>query len=679
MPYVNPRGTNTFADIANVYGLQATESLAATLLSGLDLKETIILCGRLNVLVSGVGKVSLASRTRAAMDIIALRDEERRILGVLDPIGGYERHFVFFRGQLLELMRLAVKYCSKSPVPKCFVKTKNRRNFLKAALTASSLWSVRVGSDRIDLSSMTENTVKDYLAYLRKVAEDTTPAPDGFNAIGRGWLLFSKYLPKYYPAFEAEFLASTKMTFEQYFTCVTGLMTYVSLGTDVQARPLNVNTVGGATSYRDVFPDYLGLDTQTPEQFAKASNGSRAKFEKALWQRPIIVFPDGVSIVADPICFSAKLSIGPLFFLLRGHPERQETLFSAFGYAFEEYVNSILGRMFHNTHFNLKKWVGKDTDFEVDALAREDAAALVFESKAKFLREEMISGNDYANFLEHLRESYVDPRNAVWQLANITSAISSRTWRELPEEFEDSRVIFPIVVTHDIRMDSPGTRLFFDREMKRLLDRRTSSSLIRPLVVLTIKDLEQLEGSISSKEFSFVDFLQDYIEEVSKDPLCSLHNFIAYTKYNNFLRPGATVARTSFKVLDRAQSVLFSKSTPVEGGSDNNVNYCEVRLAADVQMAPDTTNPLVLTGRFRPNFEIGGRLCLCEIMETNPREGIPIGEKGSFEATVLCRSSDADGLAAGVQFDLRDGPLRVFARCTVREIYSSFENPDVKL
>jgi hypothetical protein len=152
---------------------------------------------------------------------------------------------------------------------------------------------------------------------------------------------------------------------------------------------------------------------------------------------------------------------------LRGHPERGKALFGAFGDAFEEYSNGILQRMFAHPHFGLEKMDGKTTVFEVDALVAEGPSAFVFETKAKFLNEDLVSGNAYAGFVEHLREKYVSRGNAVWQLAKITAATSAGNWTTMPAELEAATRIFPIVLTHDIRMDSPGTGMFLDQEMKR--------------------------------------------------------------------------------------------------------------------------------------------------------------------------------------------------------------------
>jgi hypothetical protein len=248
-----------------------------------------------------------------------------------------------------------------------------------------------------------------------------------------------------------------------------------------------------------VFPEYLALDSQTPEQFAEASQGSQAEFEKAMWERPIGMFQDGASVIMDPVFFSAKLSIGPLFFLLRDHPERAKALFPAFGLAFEDYANAIVGRMFKNTHFNLKKANGKDTDFEVDALAAEGPTTFVFEAKAKFLKEDLISCNDYADFV--------------------------------------------------------------GQEMRALFDAETDQTSIRPLAIMTIQDLENMEGSVATGEFSLAAFLADYAAETRDvDPLCSLHNFIPHSKYAGKMRPKSSlVFQKSIETVDRAKAVLFPK------------------------------------------------------------------------------------------------------------------------
>lgn len=564
MGYVNARDVNSFADIAHVYGLPSNEGYAANLLASLPLQETVILCARLNAIVSGIGIVSMERRNRAAMSFIALPKEEQRILAFTTPRGGYRTHAVFFRGQLLHLMRLAVRHCCAGSRPDFYEDPKNRVRLLKAALVASALWTERAMASR-NFAQLTEETVEDHVGYLRKLLEETNPAPNAVNTIGRGWLLFAEHFPKQYPAFEGEFRQATKMTFDEYSTCVSGLMTYIMVGNELEGRVFKINQVGAATTYRGVFPEYLALDSQTPEQFAQSSQGSQAEFERAMWERPIILFPDGSSVIIDPVFFSAKLSVGPLFFLLRDHPERGRAIFNAFGLAFEDYANAIVGRMFGNARFNLEKANGKNTDFEVDAVAGEGSATLVFEAKAKFLKEELVSGNEYADFVGHLREKYISKGNAVWQLAKSASAISKRAWPELPGEFAAPTEIYPIVVAHDLRLDSPGTGVFFRKEMRKLLDGEVGAD-IRPLIIMTIHDLENLEGGVASGAISLARLLSDYVKEIRDvDPLCSLHNFIAHSEYSSRMKPSPVVFGKSLETVDRAKAVLFAKGNVGDG------------------------------------------------------------------------------------------------------------------
>ncbi|WP_342712553.1 hypothetical protein AAFG13_15660 [Bradyrhizobium sp. B124] len=261
-----------------------------------------------------------------------------------------------------------------------------------------------------------------------------------------------------------------------------------------------------------------------------------------------------------PCLLYGKIVDQPLFCPLQGHPERAKALFGAFGDAFEEYSNEILRRMFATPHFNLKKMDGKTTVFEVDALIAEGTSAFVFETKAKFLNEDLVSGNAYAGFVEHLREKYVSRGNAVWQLAKITAAMSADNWRTMPAELSVAKRIFPIVLTHDIRMDSPGTGMFLDQEMKRLNADLPSDERVQRLIVLTVNDLELLEGAIASGRLSLTDLLSGYLAElVNVDPLCSFHNYVAHSPYADQMQPSAVVRERAGEIIRNAQEVLFPK------------------------------------------------------------------------------------------------------------------------
>src|SRR5258707_14985561 len=71
--------------------------------------------------------------------------------------------------------------------------------------------------------------------------------------------------------------------------------------------------------------------------------------------------------------------------------------------------------------------------------------------------------------------------------------------------------------------------MFLGQEMKRQNFGIPSDSRIQPLIVLTIRDLELLEGSISSGRHSLTDLLTGYLSElVDVDPLCSFYNSTSF-------------------------------------------------------------------------------------------------------------------------------------------------------
>jgi hypothetical protein len=102
--------------------------------------------------------------------------------------------------------------------------------------------------------------------------------------------------------------------------------------------------------------------------------------------------------------------------------------------------------------------------------------------------------------------------------------------------------------------------------MRSLFDGDTDQTGIRPLIIMTIQDLEDIEGSVSGSEFSLATFLTDYLAEIQNtDRLCSVRNFMAHSKYNKKLRPSPVVYQQSIESLDRARLVLFPKQdTPAQ-------------------------------------------------------------------------------------------------------------------
>ena len=64
MPFMQPRDVVTFVTSEMLYGIPSAEDNARNILATLGLQDTLILCGRLNAVVSGIGTVSIEDRIR---------------------------------------------------------------------------------------------------------------------------------------------------------------------------------------------------------------------------------------------------------------------------------------------------------------------------------------------------------------------------------------------------------------------------------------------------------------------------------------------------------------------------------------------------------------------------------------------------------------------------------------
>ena len=80
---------------------------------------------------------------------------------------------------------------------------------------------------------------------------------------------------------------------------------------------------------------------------------------------------------------------------------------------------------------------------------------------------------------------------------------------------------------------------------------------IKPLILMTIDDLENLETSI--EHFGFRQLLADY-SSACRDRLMSLHNFFSTSKYGNHAYHNRWLASKSLEILDKAMFHVFQRS-----------------------------------------------------------------------------------------------------------------------
>ena len=573
--HLDPDDISVFVPPDAIYpGLAADERALVHLLAGLSRDDTLLTCARLNVMVSGFGMQSNAERQRRACTWIISPRHRQRLDAFARQHGGPERVAVFFRGQLLEMMRQTALHCRNLPGDgETFSDEKVRDRFFRAVLVAGTLWGARAYGDRLSLTDGIDAARRRALGAFRKGVEDGSQAIHTGIALGRGWLLFSEYLPREMPDFAEHFEAATGLTLKQYLICVAALTSYTFA--DRSDGPLfRTTNVGAATAYSAIFPRYLELESLTPEDLARAAPALPATGFRALRERPILSTPAGLSVVLDPTIYGETLTLGALFHLVAKDQRRANELFGYFGLAFERYATDILRRMYplgsgllaRRLLTNIEGCNTSGAGFEIDAALNDVTEVVIFEMKAAWLREDSLLDATGAEFIQQLRRKYgVVPAEGpdrerpkgTAQLAKIVGAIARREWTGFSGEFARAEKIYPVLVVYDERLGIPGSGKFLDDEFQSLLGSVPQGVNVAPLTIMTVGDLENLETSTAS--FAMRDLLRDYTGECP-DRMRSLHQFMATSSYAPLLKPSQRVRDASEELMRHMRTALFPDS-----------------------------------------------------------------------------------------------------------------------
>ena len=225
---------------------------------------------------------------------------------------------VFFRGQLLELIRWVAKYCpSQPPNPAFFSSAEHRDRFAKAAFICADLWSTRLYGGRLTPSADSNVDRLRALGPFRKGIEELGHAPNQAQTFGRGWSLFRDYFSRRYPEFGDRFSASTGFAVNDYLVLTAFLSLKIRCDANEPAI-FEIATVIDSQVFQDRAEAYLALNAQSADLLAACLWGEQFEMHgyRAVREQPILRGQDGRMAILDPIFFAEKISIGPLFHLL---------------------------------------------------------------------------------------------------------------------------------------------------------------------------------------------------------------------------------------------------------------------------------------------------------------------------------------------------------------------------
>ncbi|MBC8263560.1 MAG: hypothetical protein H8E47_05490 [Anaerolineales bacterium] len=588
---MTPDQIGVYTPVSEIFpDVQSDFETFKSLLHGLSRTDTLFWCARLNLVISHSSDVDHLTRQQFGLNQFLMAEEINAVNDFARRHGGPQR-VMFFRGQLLELLRWVVLYCHDHPGDgMTFENPEVRRRFAQAALLASDIWAKRVFENKFSLDGGVDIARERALGPIRKSIEATSSAPDLSKSLGRGWTLFRDYFPRYYQCFEEEFRSSTGLSVEEYYICLGAMITNF-MNPRIGAGIFDSNLLGESTPYRGVLQKYITLESQTADELRDALWGQVKRDAnndqdappydyRALREKPILRAGDGRAIILDPVFYSEKASIGPLFLLTKKKSgDEANEIFGAFGNAFESYACDILKRMFPDISGVLTKRLscnihGTDqagNEIEIDACLNDVTEIVLFEMKAVWIREDEILTEDYERYLQHLRKKYGVARGAsrdrrskgVGQIARTIRLLASREWLGQNKEFSETQLIYPVLVVHDPFLAAPVYGNSLASEFKTLLtpdaelrsgELKKGQIRIAPLIVMTVENLEDLETSI--EHFGFRDLLADYTRSCP-DRLMSLHNFIAFSEYGQQMRHNRSIAAKGLELLGKSQEAIF--------------------------------------------------------------------------------------------------------------------------
>ena len=531
-------------------------------------------CARLNLVVSNHA-VSHQAGQAYFVDTFLDPQEQARLNAY--GRGQGDRHAIVFRGQLLEMMRWVVLYCEDLPGDgHTFNDPVVRRTFARALLMASEIWSRRVQEPYFVSGEPVEDGRRRVLGSSRKTIEGTAKAPELFQPLGRGWLLFNTYLPQHYPGFFNEFEGVTGITLEEYFVALAALIAPFNDIVAALRQPDNVlfnpqQSFGLAPALLEPLERLLALEAQTaqmlrdtlwtevnPESLADDQNAPPFNY-LPFRKRPVFHTTDGRAVILDSVFMSERLTAAPLFYILGRPSVNSGEVFDKYGKAFEAYICDGLKGMFPTGESLATRLTCNVMDRNApggegelyDACLNDGPEVVLFEITAKLLREDAVLHRDYTTFQEHLQEKYVP------KLRQLASGITDVVLGNYDGMFTLAEYVYPVLIVQDNLLSAPIVGEFFNQAFITYLEPdavQTSGELIKsglkvaPVILITVSDFEALETSVAS--LGFKNLLRDYTRS---DPQRrrSFRNFLALSHYNGQLRSSLRLERANKVVGDK--------------------------------------------------------------------------------------------------------------------------------
>lgn len=531
------------------------------IVKSLSRTDTLFWCARLNLILADP-HVDEKSKQQCCLDYFFTPQQIQVLNSYIKGRESSAKVSVVLRGTLLELIRWVCLLSSDHPDDgETFKKSKVRNAFAQVLLMASEFWGQRIYSgDVFGKGDTIEEKRRNALPITRRVMMETSIHPRPFEALVRGRTLFKDFMPLHYSGFDSAFHDTTGISIDSYYDCASMFLSHCinteaksGVGSKTESGIFTFAAcVKAAPHMERQFRAYFNLQSCTTDEvrdgiWEKATEPDRFMNEynlKPLRERPILAASGDRWIIVDPLLYVEQQSIGPLFQLMKNRSKKDaNALTEAFGHSFEDYVGSILQRIYPYSGSQLAKRLccnvrdEADSSVQIADFALDDISDIVLiETKTAFIPDDKVDPCYVESYLNCLQQRYCEDagrKKGYGQLARSVQMLSSGKWKPADMDISQAKRIFPVLLVHDDLLDAPPHCWYFANEFRTALDPDTiefgewmvkGRFRVAPLVVMTISDLECLESSLS--KFTLVDLLKAY-STTTPDRLVSLNNFLA--------------------------------------------------------------------------------------------------------------------------------------------------------
>lgn len=482
------------------------------LVSTLNTRDTLKLCANINWNFYNLG---MDIQQESLVDLFFAPETAQRIKFILDDSTSIQ--FLFFRGQLLEIIRWVVNFgqTDSQNSSYSFANEEIRYNFGRIALIARS---------HSIYNSLNDNSSEFHLknpaaiASMRQSMSDASPAIDLKAKLGRARLILEKYFSKHYKRllnkdFPQEFQNITEISIQQYYDCLFAIYAFYYKKDEIISPEISLDGNSIAQIAPDLaipFEKYLNIKSQSIAELksslqldALTSIDQIPFFDrKSIRNKPIIRLNYNNLIVIDPLFFIETLSSGILFLLVQNQPHNiSNIVFSAFGCAFEDYVHDLINQTNLNgeVYYQLQAKMSDGNSVEFcDLFIKTSRRSIVAEIKGVFIPDKNVAKE---NYMEYLFKKYT--KKGFFQLSTQLINLARQEIFLQEADLMNIKKFTPIIIAHDSLLTTPGHAISFTDRFKedfqadkeRFIYMKKGDIEVTPLVIIPIGVVEIMQGS----------------------------------------------------------------------------------------------------------------------------------------------------------------------------------------